>query len=117
MNDDATQTGSNQDPFAAIQSTEGSAEKSIEKEMHKNAEALAQAKLEREEALNAYEEELKTEGVGQLKEVKMKAIAKMEDDLSGARSKAETLKNNAEVKMKEAVQLITDAFNTASKAS
>jgi len=106
MNDNTTQ-----DPFAAIQSTEGSAEKSIEKEMQKNAEAINEAKLAKEEDLKAYEEELRAAGMSELKEVKAKAVAKMESDLSSARSEAEKLKNNAANHMGDAVKLITNAFN------
>lgn len=113
MNDTATHASTHQDPFTAIQETEAQAERGIEHGIHKNAEAVSEARIAREEALKAYEEELKAEGMTQLKEAKEKASSKMESELSAARSEAESLKNTAKNKMHEAVKLITDNFKNS----
>ncbi|MDP4008334.1 MAG: hypothetical protein Q8P68_04035 [Candidatus Peregrinibacteria bacterium] len=111
MNDTAMHAGTHQDPFTAIQDTEGQAEKSIEKEMHRNTEAMAEARLAREDDLKVYENELKNEGMQKLKETKEAAMNKMEAELKEARTSSELLKSNAKNKMPEAIKLIIDKLN------
>ncbi|MBT6069379.1 hypothetical protein HOG48_06545 [Candidatus Peregrinibacteria bacterium] len=108
MNDTSTHS----DPFAQIQNTEGSAEKDIERKAHKNAEALAEAKLAKETELKEYEEGLKAEGMGQLREIKAKATEKANSELKAAMSEAEALKNNASKQTDEAVKIILETFET-----
>ncbi len=115
MNDDTTTAAATSDPFSQIQNSEGSAEKDIETKSQKNSEALASAKLEKEAALKAYEDELKSEGMGQLREVKAKAMEKMDGELKAANSEAQTLKNSATTRMDDAVNVILETFKSKVK--
>lgn len=103
-------THSQNDPFTSIQSTEEHAEKTIEKAIHQNAEALSMARSERETELKTYEDELKNEGTQKLKSAKEIATEKQIGELKSVQNEAENLKLNAKTKTPDAIELIIGRF-------
>lgn len=116
MNDTHTHAHTQSDPFVSIQTTEESAEKTIEKAVHKNAEALSMARSERETELKTYEDELKNEGMQKLKSAKEAATERQIGELRSAQNEAENLKLKAKTKAPEAIELIIGRFKHSAVA-